>query len=182
MKLEEINEEIRQIEGFDCLFVSEYGNLYRYDKKKDNYSLRATQPDSKGRYIIAKISYNSKIYHFLMHRLVAKAFYDGYFEGAVVNHIDANPQNNYYKNLEWVTNTENVHKMYETSGIGPKRNYKMYKLFEKINKDENKYHGEFSSGRELEEYIKNNKLNTAITSLLKYRASRNFFIEVSDKK
>lgn len=74
MKLEEINEEIRQIEGFDCLFVSEYGNLYRYDKKKDNYSLRATQPDSKGRYIIAKISYNSKNISFFDAQTCSKSF------------------------------------------------------------------------------------------------------------
>lgn len=43
------------------------------------------------------------------HRYVAKAFHeDTYFDGAVVNHIDGNKQNNMADNLEWVTQSENV--------------------------------------------------------------------------
>jgi hypothetical protein len=32
----------------------------------------------------------------------------GYFEGAQVNHIDENRQNNIFDNLEWVTAKENI--------------------------------------------------------------------------
>lgn len=47
-----------------------------------------------------------------LHRLVALAFVDGYFEGAQVNHKDGNKANNHYSNLEWCTNQENhLHKM-----------------------------------------------------------------------
>jgi hypothetical protein len=42
-----------------------------------------------------------------VHRLVAAAFCDGYFDGAVVNHKDGNKQNNSSENLEWVTQSEN---------------------------------------------------------------------------
>lgn len=44
----------------------------------------------------------------LVHRAVAKAFVDGYFEGAVVNHKDENRNNNQADNLEWVTQKDNA--------------------------------------------------------------------------
>src|SRR5699024_137950 len=44
----------------------------------------------------------------LVHRLVAKAFVPGYFEGAHVNHIDNDPTNNKAGNLEWCTHQENI--------------------------------------------------------------------------
>ena len=43
-----------------------------------------------------------------VHRIVAMIFCDDYFDGAVVDHIDKNPDNNHYKNLRWVTPSENV--------------------------------------------------------------------------
>lgn len=43
-----------------------------------------------------------------VHRMVAMIFCDDYFDGAVVDHIDQNPDNNHYKNLRWVTPSENV--------------------------------------------------------------------------
>lgn len=42
-----------------------------------------------------------------VHRLVAKAFVPGYFEGAEVNHIDENKLNNVPSNLEWCTRRYN---------------------------------------------------------------------------
>lgn len=42
-----------------------------------------------------------------VHRLVARAFVLGYFEGAQVNHKDENKHNNRADNLEWVTRREN---------------------------------------------------------------------------
>jgi hypothetical protein len=44
---------------------------------------------------------------YFVHRLVAKYFINGYFEGAVVNHKDCNKTNNFYSNLEWVTRSYN---------------------------------------------------------------------------
>lgn len=45
-----------------------------------------------------------------VHRLVALAFCDGYISGEkeIVDHIDHCPQNNYYKNLRFVSRSENV--------------------------------------------------------------------------
>lgn len=44
----------------------------------------------------------------LVHRLVAKAFVAGHFDGASVNHIDGNKQNNRPANLEWITLAQNT--------------------------------------------------------------------------
>ena len=43
-----------------------------------------------------------------IHRLVAKEFCEGTWEGRQVNHIDGNKLNNNANNLEWVTQLENV--------------------------------------------------------------------------
>lgn len=49
-----------------------------------------------------------------VHILVAQAFCEGYFEGAVVNHKDGNKLNNNANNLEWVTVAENNRHAYAT--------------------------------------------------------------------
>lgn len=50
----------------------------------------------------------------LVHRLVAKAFIGGYFEGATVNHIDGVKTNNRIDNLEWLSKEENTREAWRT--------------------------------------------------------------------
>ncbi len=63
-------------------------------------------------------NYEYKTY--LIHRLVAFAFVDGYFEGAIVNHKDGRKTNNFSSNLEWITQGENVRHAIVT-GLFPRR-------------------------------------------------------------
>ena len=44
--------------------------------------------------------------HWRIHRLV-KHFVDGWFPGAELDHVDGNPCNNHYTNLEWTSHAEN---------------------------------------------------------------------------
>lgn len=45
---------------------------------------------------------------YLVHRLVAQAFFPNFFNCQQVNHIDGNKLNNLSDNLEWVTHSYNV--------------------------------------------------------------------------
>ena len=49
----------------------------------------------------------------LVSRLVALAFCEGYSEGMTVNHIDGNPMNNKASNLEWCSIGDNIRKGFE---------------------------------------------------------------------
>lgn len=51
-----------------------------------------------------------------MHRLVAKYFCKGYSKYKVVNHKDGNRKNNNFKNLEWVSHSENLKHGHKTLG------------------------------------------------------------------
>lgn len=47
--------------------------------------------------------------HFFIHRLVANIFVPNPQNKPHVNHLDSNPLNNHYKNLEWVSHLGNMH-------------------------------------------------------------------------
>lgn len=49
-----------------------------------------------------------------VHRLVARAFVDGYADGLTVNHIDGNKLNNAASNLEWVSLARNTQHQWES--------------------------------------------------------------------
>lgn len=50
---------------------------------------------------------NQEPKRFFVHRLVANYFVDRGEGREVINHIDGDKKNNHYKNLEWVTRSEN---------------------------------------------------------------------------
>lgn len=77
---------------------------------------------------------NKKRKSYLVHRLVAKYFVLNHNNKEQVNHKDKNKLNNNYKNLEWVTPTENMAHHYSTGGV--KRNNQTYKG--KFGKDHNR--------------------------------------------
>jgi len=90
----------------DTYEVSNYGNIRNLKTGK----LVKLFPDTKG-YPFANLMYKKSIARSVnIHRLVAWEFVDGYDidRGRTnVNHLDSDPTNNYYENLEWVTTKEN---------------------------------------------------------------------------
>lgn len=99
------------IEPFSAIYeVSNYGrvrschnNKYGNIKNKKLLKLQINGPGYP--YIILHKDKQLKMVR--IHRLVAEYFVPNPENKPVVNHIDANKTNNYYENLEWVTDQEN---------------------------------------------------------------------------
>lgn len=125
-----LNKEYRIIEDFPEYMVTYDGEIWSYKNKyKCRKGLRKLKPrTSRNGYMYVDLVDCDRKKRYFVHRLVAYYFCEGYFEGAVVNHIDANTSNNHYKNLEWVTCAENIRKSYITSGIDQVRNYCIYQI------------------------------------------------------
>lgn len=73
--------------------------------EKTNRKLKMYK-DENG-YLNITLTYNGKIKHFRIHRLVAMAFIDNKQNKPQVNHKDGNKLNNHVSNLEWCTQSEN---------------------------------------------------------------------------
>jgi len=90
----------KTIIGFEDYEISNYGNVrsLKYGKIKE------VKKCLRGEYL--RVTLGNK--NFTVHRLVGLYFSDGYFEGAILNHLDGNKLNNYYKNFEWCTHSKNL--------------------------------------------------------------------------
>ena len=99
--------------GFEGIYEdSNYGRVRSIDRViHDGRNLKGRvlkQGGGTNGYLGVTLSKLGKIYAKSVHRLVATNHVNGYFEGAVVNHIDGDKTNNHYTNLEWVTQQRNT--------------------------------------------------------------------------
>ena len=109
---------------FDHHSVDEYGNVLN---EKTGNILKPYV--GSGGYLYVKPCENSKTTHLSIHRAVAMCFCEGYEPSLVVDHIDGNKENNYYKNLRWCKQIDNLKFGYERRGDTPLRNFIPYKLY-----------------------------------------------------
>ena len=119
-------------------WVSEDGRVFRYyperkygygDKKPDGtyptykvkleeYVELKLQKHNKGYYMVTIYTNPKKGRPTLVHHLVAECYIGPRPDKMVIDHIDNNPKNNYYTNLQYVTHQDNILKNapYSTSG------------------------------------------------------------------
>lgn len=106
-----MTEEWKEIEGYEGLYlVSNLGRVKRSVNGKENF-LTTTKMQTGYRKVI--LTRNGSTRNCTVHRLVAKAFVEGYQDGYTVNHIDENKDNNKAENLEWCSRIENALKYIE---------------------------------------------------------------------
>jgi hypothetical protein len=91
------------IPSYENYSISNYGRVV------NNKSSRVLVPIvTKKGYLTVRL-YNDDGYKQLrIHRLVASEFLENVYNKPQVNHIDFDKSNNWYNNLEWVDNSENV--------------------------------------------------------------------------
>ena len=111
----------------DKYSVDEYGGVF------DKYNKKYLKHFNNGfGYEYVMLSLNGKYKQYKVHRLVAEAFVDNPDNKPFVNHLDCDRSNNYYKNLEWCTQKENINYAQKVNSPYNKRNKKVGK-FDKYN-------------------------------------------------
>lgn len=120
-------EQWKDIPGFDGIYQASDTGLIRSKPGKTTSNSRFTKRTWKTRILKTKFRKRNnrvdaavtlwkdgKCKDYLVSRLIAMTWVDGYSPELTVNHIDGNPQNNNCSNLEWVTLAENIKKGLET--------------------------------------------------------------------
>lgn len=134
------HEEWRPIPGHPMLEASSCGRIKRLEralsvaprneKGHPTGNFRSSIPGgivsqhkhSNG-YMVVQVMMGGKRARHLVHRLVATAFVDGYFDGATVDHIDGCRTNNAPENLRWVSRQKNT-ELQNAHGRGAPRGQK----------------------------------------------------------
>lgn len=169
-----ICERYHVIEGFEDYYITESGRVFSYRNGKTGWKglreIKLKGINDPKRYLQVSLSKNGEITYVQVHRLVAKYFCNGYFDGAVVNHINANIHDNRCENLEWVSIKENIHKSYITSGVSQTRHYYYYDLIDPIGN----IIGRFVGMNSVAKYVRENGLNASPSSLKRYYVSRGY--------
>ena len=108
------NERWQYITGYNQKYaISDYGRVKSYKHK--TITLLKQSLNNNG-YPMVELWKDGKRKHCLIHRLVAQEFVENSNPevNLIVNHIDTNKNNPFYKNLEWTTQSDNLIKYYQT--------------------------------------------------------------------
>ena len=118
--MEQATERWQDVVGYEGLYlVSDYGRVRSVDRTVDGSRWqmrikgRIMRPGLMRGYHQVGLHQNAMKNTFLIHRLVAAAFFGPCPDGKEVNHIDGNKLNNDLVNLEYVTHSENILHAYQ---------------------------------------------------------------------
>lgn len=86
------------------------GTYPKYYTKPEKYVELKLQKHNSGYHMVNIYTNPKKGRHTLVHHLVAECYIGPRPEGKVIDHIDNNPVNNHYTNLQYITQQENIAK------------------------------------------------------------------------
>ena len=110
--MEQITWKQLPLERFEAYQVNNFGDVRRINKLFNTFPCYSRVPEHS--YINSHFNHKGYLHislkrkRFLIHRLVLIVFKPQSDLTLHVNHIDGNKLNNYYLNLEWCTNAENM--------------------------------------------------------------------------
>ena len=181
IELSDIKERWCFIDGFNNNYIiTEIGDVYSYrspESKRPFQGLRKLKLkglSDPNRYLSVVLCDKEEKKTVQVHRLVGKYFVDGYFDGAVIDHKDRDKHNNDYRNLQWVTQKENIRRSYIV--MDQVRNYKNWII---------EYPNGFKSSilrglGEIKRYIEECNLPIKISMLTKHKIHNGYkLIEVA---
>jgi hypothetical protein len=114
-------ENWKEIEGYSDYQISSLGNIkslsryvnhFKGGKRLKKEKLLKLQIDKLG-YVRVNLFSNNVVKYFLVHRLVANAFFNNTENKPCVNHINGIKTDNTVENLEWCTYSENQKHSYK---------------------------------------------------------------------
>lgn len=142
--------EYKEINGYEGLYwISNTGIIKSIRKNELKYFIDGK---NKSGYKNVQLSKFGIVKHYHIHSLVAKHFIGERPDGYIINHIDGNKLNNNYKNLEYITQSENI---YHAIRIGLKKTggylsfSKKVIQFDKIGNYIKEYNSIIEAGKEL---------------------------------
>lgn len=140
------------------VFINKDAEIYGYNKKgyyRIYPYLNQIKQSDKVKYSwkgggYYKFHYNGHMYN--VHRLLAEAWLPGYFEGAIVDHINNNTTDNRLENLQWLTQRENIQKAQDSMTEEQRKEYK-----KKYSEAVKKAHAEGKYKKHLEKLASNKR-------------------------
>ena len=109
MQNENANLEFRKIKSLNYLYeVNENGTIFRNVKSKKQSKIVLDTHHSKKSYYKTSVRFQGKPKRVMIHTVVAECWLGSRPAGYEIDHIDRNPHNNNYKNLRYVTHSEQM--------------------------------------------------------------------------